>query len=110
MIQLIVLNLFFFFFLQVESSNQFIEKFAFIVNQYMQALGGIVPIFNYMVRLCLYTITIGLLLFPLVLMPLHFIKYEKEYLLLIEPVREKTNNLDSDQVRHKPACAAIEDG
>ena len=39
---------------QVDSSNQFIEKFAFIVNQYMQALGGIVPIFNYMVSLFSY--------------------------------------------------------
>ena len=26
-----------------------------------------------------------------------------------EPVHEKTNNLDSDQVRHKPVCAAIEE-
>ena len=28
----------------------------------------------------------------------------------IEPVREKTNNLDFDQVRHKPACTVTEDG
>lgn len=38
-----------------ESSNQFIEKFAFVVNQYMQALGGIVPIFNYMNRFYIET-------------------------------------------------------
>ena len=30
--------------------------------------------------------------------------------MLIEPVREKTNNLGSDQVRHKPGCAVTEDG
>ena len=29
---------------------------------------------------------------------------------LNEPVREKTNNLGSDQVRHKPACTVTEDG
>ena len=29
---------------------------------------------------------------------------------LVEPVREKTNNLGSDQVRHKPACTVAEDG
>ena len=27
-----------------------------------------------------------------------------------EPVREKTNNLGSDQVRHKPDCTVTEDG
>ena len=27
-----------------------------------------------------------------------------------EPVREKTNNLDPDQVRHKPGCTVTEDG
>ena len=27
-----------------------------------------------------------------------------------EPVREKTNNLGSDQVRHKPACTVTADG
>ena len=27
-----------------------------------------------------------------------------------EPVREKTNNLGSDQLRHKPGCAVTEDG
>ena len=26
-----------------------------------------------------------------------------------EPVREKTNNLGSDQVRHKPGCTVTED-
>ena len=31
-----------------------------------------------------------------------FIKYE--------PVREKTNNLSSDQVQHKPGCTVAEDG
>ena len=31
-------------------------------------------------------------------------------LKLNEPVREKTNNLGSDQVRHKPACTSTEDG
>ena len=28
----------------------------------------------------------------------------------IEPVREKTDNLGSDQVRHKPDCTVTEDG
>ena len=27
-----------------------------------------------------------------------------------EPMREKTNNLGSDQVRHKPDCTVTEDG
>ena len=27
-----------------------------------------------------------------------------------EPVRDKTNNLGSDQIRHKPACTVTEDG
>ena len=27
-----------------------------------------------------------------------------------EPVREKTNNLGSDQVQHKPGCTVTEDG
>ena len=27
-----------------------------------------------------------------------------------EPVREKTNNLGSDEVRHKPGCTVTEDG
>ena len=27
-----------------------------------------------------------------------------------EPVREKTNNLGSDQVRHRPGCTVPEDG
>ena len=31
-------------------------------------------------------------------------------LLIIEPVREKTNNLGYDQVRHKPGCTVTEDG
>lgn len=39
----------------VDSSNQFIEKFAYVINQYMQALGGIVPIFNYMNRFYIET-------------------------------------------------------
>ena len=30
----------------------------------------------------------------------------KEY----EPVREKTNNLGSEQVQHKPGCTVTEDG
>ena len=30
--------------------------------------------------------------------------------LLFEHVREKTNNLGSDQVRHKPACTVTQDG
>ena len=29
---------------------------------------------------------------------------------IIEPVREKTNNLGSDQVRHKQDCTFTEDG
>lgn len=35
---------------QSEDPKSFIEKFSFILNQYLQALGGIVPIFNYMNR------------------------------------------------------------
>ena len=31
-------------------------------------------------------------------------------LKLLEPVHEKTNNLGSDQVRHKPGCTVTEDG
>ena len=27
-----------------------------------------------------------------------------------DPVREKTNNLGFDQVRHKPGCTSTEDG
>lgn len=38
-----------------ESSTQFIEKFSFVINQYMQALTGIVPIFNYMNRFYIET-------------------------------------------------------
>ena len=30
--------------------------------------------------------------------------------LQYEPVREKTNNLGSDQVRHKPGCTVTEEG
>ena len=30
--------------------------------------------------------------------------------LTFEPVREKTNNLGSDQVQRNPACTVIEDG
>ena len=30
--------------------------------------------------------------------------------VLNEPVHEKTNNLGSDQVRHKPACTVTDDG
>ena len=29
---------------------------------------------------------------------------------VFEPVRKKTNNLGSDQVRHKPGCTVAEDG
>ena len=29
---------------------------------------------------------------------------------LCEPMREKTNNLGSDQVQHKSACTVTEDG
>ncbi|KAK3095183.1 hypothetical protein FSP39_011168 [Pinctada imbricata] len=36
--------------MQVEEPKSFIEKFSFLLNQYLQALGGIVPIFNYMNR------------------------------------------------------------
>ena len=31
-------------------------------------------------------------------------------LIRIEPLREKTNNLGSDQVRHKANCTVTEDG
>ena len=30
--------------------------------------------------------------------------------MTIEPLREKTNNLGSDQARHKPTCTVTEDG
>ena len=30
--------------------------------------------------------------------------------LMYEPVCEKTNNLGSDQVQHKPGCTVTEDG
>ena len=30
--------------------------------------------------------------------------------MICEPVREKTNNMVSDQVRHKPGCTVTEDG
>ena len=30
--------------------------------------------------------------------------------LIYEPVHEKSNNLGSDQVRHKPGCTVTEDG
>lgn len=35
---------------QVQEPFQYVERFNFAMNQYLQALGGIVPIFNYMVR------------------------------------------------------------
>ena len=31
-------------------------------------------------------------------------------LLIYEPVHEKTSNLGSDQVQHKPGCTVTEDG
>ena len=31
-------------------------------------------------------------------------------LTILEPVHEKTNNLGSNQVRHKPGCTVTEDG
>ena len=34
----------------------------------------------------------------------------RETLLKIEPVHEKTNNLGSDQVRHKSGCTVTEAG
>ena len=33
-----------------ENSKSFLDKLIFNINQYMQAVGGIAPIFNYMVR------------------------------------------------------------
>ena len=36
--------------------------------------------------------------------PFHYVNSKNE------PVREKTNNLGSDQVRHKPDCTVTEDG
>lgn len=33
-----------------EDGRQFLEKYYSVWNQYQQALAGIVPIFNYMVR------------------------------------------------------------
>ena len=33
-----------------------------------------------------------------------------ELAIIYEPVREKTNNLCSDQVQHKPGCTVTEDG
>ena len=38
------------------------------------------------------------------------ILYTYVFLELYEPVREKTNNLGSDQVQHKPDCTVTEDG
>ena len=35
---------------------------------------------------------------------------QKLVVSIIEPVREKTNSLGSDQVRHKPGCTVTEDG
>ena len=32
------------------------------------------------------------------------------YCLKTEPVRDKTNNLGSDKVRHKPGCTVTDDG
>ena len=34
---------------QVQEPFSYIERFNFAMNQYLQALSGIVPIFNYMV-------------------------------------------------------------
>ena len=42
-------SLIFLFFLQEPEPFQYLEKFNFAMKQYLQALGGIVPIFNYMV-------------------------------------------------------------
>jgi len=39
-----------FYVLQVSSPGVFVEKFSYILNQYLNALRGIVPIFNYMVN------------------------------------------------------------
>ena len=43
---------------------------------------------------------------------LHYLIYQHVHLeqTINEPVREKTNNLRSDQVRHKPACTVTEVG
>ena len=42
-----------------------------------------------------------------------FVKYHENIVPVIvpldEPVREKTNNLGSDQVRHKPGCTVTEE-
>ena len=34
----------------------------------------------------------------------------KDYLKVNEPVREKTNNLGSALIRHKPGCTVTDDG
>jgi len=41
--------------LQVQEPFAYVEKFNFAMNQYLQALGGIVPIFNYMNRFYIET-------------------------------------------------------
>lgn len=35
--------------LQVNDAKEFVECFSYLMHQYLQALGGIVPIFNYLV-------------------------------------------------------------
>ena len=42
--------------------------------------------------------------------PLHKNMKTSHTQISCEPVREKTNNLGSDQVRHKPGCTVTEDG
>ena len=41
--------------------------------------------------------------------PLSDARYHRDR-FLSEPVREKTNNASSNQVRHKPGCSVAEDG
>ena len=40
----------------------------------------------------------------------HVINSEKSYMHIIEPPRGKTNNMVSEQIRHKPGCTSTEDG
>lgn len=35
---------------QVDDAKEFVECFSYLMHQYLQALSGIVPIFNYLVR------------------------------------------------------------
>ena len=48
--------------------------------------------------------------YPLIKMHLGLVILLWQAMYLFEPVREKTNNLGYDQVRHKSGCTVTEDG